>query len=65
MAECYAFTEEECSNSIGNLQWCPPPAEPADEGISEAIITVIVFMSLIFITLTAGAYSVCRGAARS
>ena len=39
---------------------CFPPAEPA---LSEAIVTVIVFVSLVAVAGAAGAYGVCRGAA--
>ena len=66
--QCYATTEEECADSVLDSQWCPSPAEPAppaDEGISEAIVTVIVFVSLVAVAGAAGAYAVCRGAARS
>ena len=63
VAVCYNLAEDACPQSP--FQWCPPPAEPADDGISEAIVTVIVFVSLVAVAGAAGAYSVCRGAARS
>ena len=44
----------------GTIQWCPSPEEPADDGISEALIAVIVFVSLVAVAGAAGAYAVCR-----
>jgi len=56
---CVEATKEQCE-AEEFPQWCPPPAEPADDGISEAIVTVIVFVSLVAVAGAAGAYAVCR-----
>ena len=65
LAACFDIPKAFCDSPGAPAQWCPPPAEPADDGISEAIVTVIVFVSLVAVAGAAGAYSVCRGAARS
>ena len=59
-------TEQDCTNFNINYEWCGDtttlPAEPADDGLSEAIITVIVLVSLIAVAGVAGAYAIfCRG----
>jgi len=54
---CVDVSRDRCA-SQPHFEWCDiTPAEPADEGISEAIITVIVFVSLVAVAGAAGVYA--------
>ena len=57
--QCYALSNEQCfltysAELSGPTKWCAPPA---DDGISEAIVTVIVFVSLVAVAGAAGVYA--------
>jgi hypothetical protein len=55
---CLDKTKAEC-DALTGYKWCStdPPAPPADDGISEAIVTVIVFVSLVAVAGAAGVYA--------